>query len=393
MKDEHYLPYAQQHISKDDKEAVQRALSQSYITRGPLVEAFEKGIANYCGAQYAVAFNSATSALMGAYHAADVGVSDRVITTPNSFVASIGPGIQRSATPVFVDIDRKTGNIDVEQVLLNVNRSQSKGKTVVVPVHFSGIPVDIQAIDAGITDYRTVIIEDAAHAIGSCYRDGSKVGSCQWSQMTVFSFHPAKTMTTGEGGVVTTNDKKLYYRLQAFRDNGRERDPECMSKPPAPGYYEIQFLSGNYNFTEMQAALGLSQLQRLELFIQRRKDLMQLYREKLSGFDHIRLFNVPHEQQIAYHLCVVQIDFSAYGTTREQMMKALHEMGIGTQVHYIPLYRHPFFTSVAGDISEYFPEMEGYYSQALSLPLYYHLRDEDVERVVSSLKQLLITPS
>lgn len=389
MTTEHYLPYAQQHISKEDIESVQRALSQPYITRGPLVEAFEKEIAQYCGAQYAVAFNSATSALMGAYHAADVGANDRVITTPNSFVASVGPGIQRSATPVFVDIDLKTGNLDLEQVGFNINSRQSKGKTIVVPVHFSGIPVDVQAIDADIRDYRTVIIEDAAHAIGSCYKDGSKVGCCQWSQMTVFSFHPAKTMTTGEGGMVTTNDPDLYHRLRMFRDNGKEKDAPYISQAPAPGYYEVQFLSGNYNFTEMQAALGLSQFQRLEAFIQRRQQLMQQYRDQLSSFAHLRLFDLPDEQQIAYHLCVVQIDFAAYHTTREAVMEALHGMGIGTQVHYIPLYRHPFFKNLAGDISEYFPKMEQYYSQALSLPLYYHLRDEDIERVVSGLKKVL----
>lgn len=386
---EHYLPYAQQHISKEDIESVQRALSQPYITRGPLVEAFEKEIAQYCGAQYAVAFNSATSALMGAYHAADVGVNDRVITTPNSFVASIGPGIQRSATPIFVDIDRKTGNLDLEQVMLNVNRLQSKGKTIVVPVHFSGIPVDVQAIDAGISNYRTIIIEDAAHAIGSCYRDGSKVGSCQWSQMTVFSFHPAKTMTTGEGGMVTTNDPDLYHQLRVFRDNGKEKDAPYISQPAAPGYYEVQFLSGNYNFTEMQAALGLSQFQRLEAFVQRRQKLMELYRDQLASLAHVQLFDASHEHLIAYHLCVVQIDFAAYKTTREKVMEALHGMGIGTQIHYIPLYRHPFFKNLAGDLSEYFPEMEAYYSKALSLPLYYHLRDEDVERVVSGLKKAL----
>jgi UDP-4-amino-4,6-dideoxy-L-N-acetyl-beta-L-altrosamine transaminase len=272
---------------------------------------------------------------------------------------------------------------------LNVNHPQSNGKTIVVPVHFSGIPVDVQAIEAAVSDYRTVIIEDAAHAIGSCYKDGSKVGSCQWSQMAVFSFHPAKTMTTGEGGMVTTNDPELYHRLRIFRDNGKEKDAPYISQPAAPGYYEVQFLSGNYNFTEMQAALGLSQFQRLEAFIQRRQQLMQLYRDQLSAFAHVRLFDVPHEHPIAYHLCVAQIDFAAYGKTREAVMAALHERGIGTQVHYIPLYRHPFFKELAGDISEYFPEMETYYAQALSLPLYYHLKDEDVERVVSTLKRVL----
>lgn len=389
MSKDKYLPYAQQNISQEDLDAVQHALSQSIITRGPLVETFENEMANYCGAQYAVAFNSGTAALMAAYYAADIGPNDRVITTPNSFVATIGPGIQRLATPVFVDIDRNTGNLNLEHVALNVNRSQSKGKTAVVPVHFSGIPVDVETIDASITDYRTVIIEDAAHAIGSRYKDGSKVGSCLHSQMTAFSFHPAKTMTTTEGGLVTTNDQDLYHRLQLYRSNGIERDPFYLDEQPAPGYYEVKFLSGNYNFTELQAALGLSQLKRLDAFVEKRKKLMDLYRSKLGSFEHVRLFSPSEDLSIAYHLCVAQINFDAYKTTRTAVMEELHLMGIGTQVHYIPLYRHPFFARATGDISAYFPEMENYYAQALTLPLYYDLNEENVERVVESLKKVL----
>lgn len=386
---ENYIPYAQQSISKEDIQAVQASLSHPMITRGPLVETFEKEIASYCDAKYAVAFNSGTSALMAAYYAADVGPNDRVITTPNSFVATIGPGIQRQATPIFVDIDRNTGNFNLDHVAFNINKPQSKGKTVVVPVHFSGIPVDIEALDASIADYRTVIIEDAAHALGSCYKDGSKVGSCPWSQMTVFSFHPAKTMTTAEGGMVTTNDPNLHHRLQQYRTNGIERNPAYLHQSAAPGYYEVQFLSGNYHFTDMQAALGISQLKRLDSFVEKRKKLTDLYREKLADIEHLRLLSPSQKLKIGYHLCVVQIDFNAYRTTRTAVMEALHHMGIGTQVHYIPLYRHPFFTKSAGDISDYFPEMEAYYSQALSLPLYYDLSEQDVERVIDRLKSTL----
>ena len=244
--------------------------------------------------------------------------------------------------------------------------------------------MDIQALDATISDYRTLIIEDAAHAIGSCYKDGTKVGSCAWSQMTIFSFHPAKTMTTGEGGMVTTNDPELYHRLQGYRNNGIEKNPHYLNESPYPGYYEVNFLSGNYNLTDMQAALGLSQFKRLDLFIEKRKELMQLYRSKLASFEHLRLFSPSEDLSIAYHLCVAQINFKAYKTTRKAVMEELHKMGIGTQVHYIPLYRHPFFTKSAGDISEYFPEMETYYSQALSLPLYYDLNEEDIDKVVLS---------
>lgn len=389
MPEDHFLPYAKQHISNEDIESVKSALSQAIITRGPLVEAFEKEMADFCGAQYAVAFNNASAALTAAYLAANVGPNDRVVTTPNSFVASISPAIEHSATPIFVDIDRNTGNLNLEHALLNINQPQSKGKTIVVPVHFSGIPVDIQALDGRISNHQTVIIEDAAHAIGSCYKDGTRIGACTWSHMTVFSFHPAKTMTTGEGGLVTTNDPKLYQQLKCARGNGIERDPHHLSHHPYPGYYEVKFLSGNYNFTEMQAALGSSQLKQLPKFIEKRQQLMDLYRSKLSSFEHVRLFSPPSKETIAYHLCVVQIDFAAYKTTRKAVMDALYGMGIGTQLHYIPLYRHPFFTQRAGDISDYFPEMEAYYAQGLSIPLYYDLTEEDVDRVVSSLKKAL----
>jgi UDP-4-amino-4,6-dideoxy-L-N-acetyl-beta-L-altrosamine transaminase len=386
-----FIPYALQSISKEDIESVQHALSQPIITRGPLVETFEKEVAAYCEAQYAVAFNSGTAALMAAYFAAEAGPHDRVITSPNSFIATIGPGIQLGATPIFIDIDRKTGNMNLEQTILNVNHPQSKGKTIVVPVHFGGIAFDVQSLDAVIANHRTLVIEDAAHAIGSCYKDGSKVGSCQWSQMTIFSFHPAKTMTTGEGGIVTTNDPNLCERLKLYRANGLEKE-KCRESGPFPGYYEVECLSGNYHFNEMQAALGLSQLKRLEQFVEKRKRLIDTYRKQLESFEHVKLMCPAEDLGVAYHLCVAQIDFAAYQTTRKAVMEQLHEAGIGTQVHYIPLYRHPFFTKRAGDISEYFPEMEAYYAQALSLPLYYDLTEDDVNKVVESLRKAFGRP-
>lgn len=384
-----FLPYAKQSVSPEDIEAVTHALSQPAITRGPLVTEFENAIANYCGAKYAVAFNNATAALMAAYDAAETGPNDTIVTTPNSFVASVGPGIQRQATPVFVDIDRKTGNLNLSQLLLNINRENSRGKTIVTPVHFAGIPVDMQAIDAALSDYRTIIIEDAAHAIGSHYKDGTKVGSCRWSHMTVFSFHPAKTLTTGEGGMVMTNDDRLYHRLRLYRNNGIENDPARLDNEAYPGYYEVNFLSGNFNFTDIQAALGLSQLKRLDQFIAKRQSLMNRYHENLDGAKHIQLFSPQQELAVAYHLCVAQIDFSAYKITKKEVMEKLKQQGIGTQVHYIPLYRHPFFIHRNGEINEYFPEMEKYYADALTLPLYYDLTEEDVDRVVSTLLNIL----
>jgi UDP-4-amino-4,6-dideoxy-N-acetyl-beta-L-altrosamine transaminase len=389
MSEQSFLPYAKQSLSAEDIEAVASALASPIITRGPLVEAFERAVADYCGAKHAVAFNSGTAALMASYFAADVGPYDTVVTTPNTFVASVGAAMERMARPLFIDIDRATGNMQLEQLLLNIDQPSSKGKTVIVPVHFAGIPVDMQAIDAAIADYRTVVIEDAAHALGSCYKDGSRVGSCMWSQMTVFSFHPAKTITTGEGGMVTTNDDELCRLLKLYRNNGIVHDPRFMTHVERPGYYEVATLTGNYNVTEMQAALGLSQFKRLDTFIERRKALMALYREQLAGIESIRLLTPDEALSVAYHLCVVQIDFAALKKDKAKVMEALAQEGIGTQVHYIPLYRHPFFTEQSGDISDYFPEMETYYAQALSLPLYFDLRTEDVARVVAALKKIL----
>lgn len=383
-----FLPYAQQHISSEDINAVTKALTQPIITRGQLVDAFENRIADYCGAKYGVAFNSGSTALLAAYFAADLGHADRIVTTSNSFIASIGSGVQFSATPVFLDIDRDTGNLDLNQLQHNINQPSLRSKTVIVPVHFAGIPVDMEAVDGIISDSRTIIIEDAAHAIGSRYKDGQRVGCCAWSHMTVFSFHPAKTITTGEGGMVTTNDPELYHRLQLFRNNGIVREPELLKRNPGPWHYEVVALTSNYNFTEFQAALGLSQLERIDDFVSKRQALMRLYKQKLAAFEHIRLM-APENLFIAPHLCVVQIDFEAYKTNRSDVMFGLKDRGIGTQLHYIPLYRHPVFADKMGDVSEYFPQMEAYYEQALSLPLYFDLSEEDVETVVKNLKEVL----
>ncbi len=390
MSAEKFLPYAHQSIEQADIDEVAQSLSSDLITRGPKVEAFEKKVANYCGAKHGIAFCNASAALMAAYQAAKISPSDRILTTPNTFIASVGPGIQRQATPVFLDIERTTGNLNLEQLKYNLELPSSRGRTFIVPVHFAGIPVNMRAIDKMIHDPNTIVIEDAAHALGSEYPNGgSKVGSCEWSHMTIFSFHPAKTITTGEGGMVTTNDDELCHRLRLCRNNGIERDPQFLLGEATPWYYEVMELTSNFNFTEMQGALGLSQMKRLDQFAGKRKRLMSAYREKLSSLEHIKMFDPAYDAHSTYHLCVVQIDFKAYRTTRTEVMNALKEKGIGTQVHYIPIYRFPFLSLKQPGLEAFFPEMETYYEQALSLPFYYDLTLEDVERVVNSLKQIL----
>lgn len=384
-----YIPYARQNINDADLAEVTTALQGPAITRGAYVDNFEKAVADYCGARYAVAFNSGSTALLAAFHAAQVKTGDRLITTPNTFVSSVGSGVLQGATPVFVDIDRQTGNINLEHVGYSLEKPSSRGKNIIVPVHFAGIAVNMQRLDGLIKSPDVMVIEDGCHALGSSYEDGQKVGSCAYSHMTIFSFHPAKTITTGEGGMVTTNDLSLYKRLRLYRNNGIERDLQYLTQAPLLGHYAIEELSSNYNFTDFQAALGLSQFARLETFVQHRRELVSAYRKRLKGKPHIKLFTDEFDQKTAFHLFVVQIDFAACRTNRTDVMQKLHKFGIGSQLHYIPVYRLEYFQKQCGDISSFFPEMETYYQQALTLPLYYGMRVADIDHIVRTLCRVL----
>lgn len=383
MTKERFIPYGRHSINSADTEACLKALQSDIISRGPLVDEFEKTVAQYCGARYGVAFNSGTSALQAAYFAADVSKFDRLFTSPNTFVATVIGGINHGAIPTFIDIDRTTGNIDLNQLEYNLNQPSSRGRDIIVPVHFAGIPVNMEQVSSLISNSETIVIEDAAHALGSYYNNGEKVGSCFWSDMTVFSFHPNKNITTGEGGMVMTNDEDFYDRLRLFRNNGIER---TISNP---WFYEVQEITGNYNFTEFQAALGLSQLQRLESMVAKRRALTARYRKNLRDKPYSILLDATYDKQTAYHLFVVQINFQKFGINRQFVMEQLLNSGIGTQVHYIPLYRHPFISRKTGDISEYFPQMESYYSQTLSLPLHYEMEESDVDMITEKLFAIL----
>jgi UDP-4-amino-4,6-dideoxy-N-acetyl-beta-L-altrosamine transaminase len=393
MAQPHFLPYAKQMITSEDIEEVINVLKSDEITRGPQVEAFEQAVATYCDAKFGVAFSNGTTALYAACHAAKVGPFDRLITTPNTFIATAGAGMQYRATPVFIDIDRNTGNLDLEQLSYNMEYFSTRGKNVLIPVHFSGIPVDMEKLVQMIKETNTVVIEDAAHALGSRYSNGKKVGCCENSNMTIFSFHPSKHITTGEGGMVMTNDEELYHLLKRYRNNGIEKHSPYLKHQEANlGYYEVQEITGNFNFTDIQAALGLSQLKRLEQMVLRRRELVQAYRDRLQGMVGIRLFTEAFDSLTAFHLFVVQIDFSRFGVSRSEVMTKLADNGIGTQIHYIPLYRHPIISRKSGDLSEFFPHMEAYYAESLSLPLYYGLSMTDVDRIVETLKKVIRYP-
>lgn len=378
-----FIPYTKQTITNEDIDSTKEVLSRTLITRGEITENFERAIADYTGSKYAVSFNSGTTALQAACYAGKVSSHDECLTTPNSFVASTGCAVSFGATPVFLDIDRKTGNLDLKNIQFNLEKKKSRGKTVIIPVHFAGIPVDMEKMERMIQDPNTLIIEDAAHALGSSYKNGMKVGSCEYSQMTIFSFHPAKQIAAGEGGMVMTNDEELYNRLKLYRNNGIVRDEQN------PSHYDIIDITGNFHLTEFQAALGLSQFRRIDQIVEKRKQLIKAYRKLLKNMPHIQMFTSEFDEHVSFHLAVVQIKFEAFRTTREQVMQKLKDKGIGTQYHYIPIYRHSYFSKTMGDVSEYFPEMEGYYKEGLSLPLYTDLTLEQVEYVVKSLKEIL----
>lgn len=384
-----FLPYAKQSIQEEDIQAVAKSLKEEWITRGPLVQHFEEAIALYCQVPYAVAFNSGTAALMAAYFAARLTTSDCVISTPNTFIATVGAPLSLGIRPRWVDINRSTGSFDLDQLTHHFDFQSSRGRLFIVPVHFSGLALDMAQLDQYIKHPDAIVIEDAAHALGSFYPSGQKVGSCAFSHMTIFSFHPAKILTTGEGGIVTTHDPELFHRLQLFRNNGIERSAPYLIQPANAGYYEVHAITGNFNFTSFQAALGLSQLRRIDDFIAKRGQLVKQYRHRLREIPNLTLFTNKQDSHTAFHLFVVQIDFKAYRISREEIMQALNEKGIGSQVHYIPLYHHPIFHSDLETEKLKYPNTEIYYQQALSLPLYVDLNESDVNRICDELIAIL----
>lgn len=385
MNKNRFIPYARQSISQQDIDEVVVALQSDLITRGPKVLAFEQAIADYCGAKYAVCMTSGTTALFGAFQAANVSASDRFLTTPNSFVATTTAGMRLGARPYFIDLEECSGNMSLDKLAEALVDTPSRGRFVIAPVHFAGIALDMKRLDSMLKTPDVVVIEDAAHAIGSHYPSGEKVGSCAYSQMTIFSFHAIKTITSAEGGCVTTNDEGLYHKLKRFRDSGIEREAAFMHGQYEPWYYEVQELSGNFHMTEMQAALGLSQLQRIEENSKKRKEIVSWYRTYLKDAKQICLFDSKFDSQSVCHLMVVQIDFEKCKTTRTKVMQNLRDVGIGSQYHYIPIYRHPLLQRLYGEQESQFPEMERYYKAALSIPLYADLEEDDVKKVCEEL--------
>jgi dTDP-4-amino-4,6-dideoxygalactose transaminase len=407
------IPYGRQDISQSDIDSVVEVLRSDFLTQGPMVPRFERAVAQYCSAQHAVAVNSATSALHIACLALGVGPGDWVWTSPNTFVASANCALYSGAGVDFVDIDCHTYNMSVERLEEKLSYAKKKGclPKVLIPVHFAGQPCDMSTIYALSKDYGFRILEDASHAIGARYAttngdrspdadllapkisrqdtDKSTVGSCAYSDITVFSFHPVKIITSGEGGMVTTNDETLAARMRRLRSHGITSDEALMQKRPKEeiwNYQQIE-LGFNYRMTDIQAALGLSQLTRLDEFVRCRHKIAKRYNERLEKFPLI----IPVQAKgiySSYHLYPIRIEEYRCKRSQRKVFDALREKGVAANLHYIPVYRHPYYEAL-GFRAGKCPEAERFYSEAVSLPIYCGLESDVQDSVIGALVEIL----
>lgn len=379
------IPYGRQSISKEDLLAVVAVLESDWLTQGPAIESFEQAVADYCGATYAVAVTSATSALHAACLAAGLGPGDTLWTSPNTFVASANCALFCGASVDFVDIDPRSYNMSVDALERKLALAATAGHLpkVVIPVHFSGQSCEMDRIAALSEKYSFTVIEDASHAIGGRYR-ATRIGSCAFSSMTVFSFHPVKIITTGEGGMVLTNDSSLHDSIVRLRSHGITRDPSLMTEEAhGPWYYQQIELGFNYRMTDMQAALGLSQMSRLDSFVARRHELAARYDEALADLP----LTVPWRHQdgySAFHLYVVRIDESRTTASRRHLFEVLRNANIGVNVHYIPVHTQPYYQQ-RGFAAGMYPVAEHYYAGAISLPMFAAMTERQQDRVISAL--------
>jgi len=385
-----YIPYGRQWVTKTDIKNVVRILKSDWLTQGPFIEQFESAVAKYCGAKYAVAVSSGTAALHIACLAAGLGKDDLLWTSPNTFVASANCALYCRAKPGFVDIDFHTYNINVSA--LECKLADAEGKRylpkVVIPVHFAGQSCEMEKICQLSKKYNFVIIEDACHAIGGSYK-GGKIGSCKFSDMTVFSFHPVKIITTGEGGMVLTNNKDFYQKLILLRTHGITKDVSFMEgESEGDWYYQQIELGVNYRMTDIQAALGLSQLRRIDKFVIRRRELAHRYNKLLSDLPLTLPWQHP-DTYSAFHLYVIRLKLDETQKTRREVFEALRQLKIGVNVHYIPVHIHPYYRKLGFSYGQ-FPEAEKYYEEAITLPLYPAMSEKELDYVISMLRKVLV---
>jgi len=381
------IPYGRQDISESDIQAVIEVLKSDFLTQGPIVPAFEKAVSDYCNANHAFAVNSATSALHIACLALGVGKGDLVWTSPITFVASANCALYCGADVDFVDIDAASYNMSVsflEEKLIHAEKTGRLPK-VVIPVHLAGQSCEMDKIHALGQKYGFRIIEDASHAIGGNYRN-KKIGSCQYSDITVFSFHPVKIITTGEGGMCLTNDPQLAISLNRYRSHGIVRHPSEMTHvPDGPWYYQQIELGYNYRMTDIQAALGLSQMKRLDEFVAVRHDIAARYNELLQE-DWLELPWQHPDSYSALHLYIIRVKKNKRGISHRQLFEKLRNAGILVNLHYIPVFKHPYYEAIGFNADSY-PQAESYYSEAISIPMFASLTEEEQQFVADIIKR------
>ncbi len=383
------IPYGRQDITDADIAAVVAVLRSDWLTQGPAVPRFEGTVARYCGAQHAIAVNSATSALHIACLALGLGPGDRLWTSPITFVASANCGLYCGAKVDFVDIDPRTYNLCPQALERKLVVAESEGRLpkVVVPVHLCGQSCDMQAIHALSRRFGFRIVEDASHAIGGRYQ-GEPVGNCRYSDITVFSFHPVKIITTAEGGMVLTNDAALANRMALLRSHGITRDPAQMThEPDGAWYYQQIELGFNYRMTELQAALGVSQMVRIDDYVRRRHALAERYDVRLAGLP----VTLPWQHPDSYsglHLYVIRLQPERIGKSHREVFELLRSRGIGVNLHYIPVHTQPYYQRMGFHAGDY-PEAERYYAEAISLPMYPTMTEAQQDQVVAALAEAL----
>jgi UDP-4-amino-4,6-dideoxy-N-acetyl-beta-L-altrosamine transaminase len=384
-----YIPYGRQDINADDIQSVIEVLQSDWLTQGSAVNRFEQAVADYCGVKYAIAVSSATAALHIACLAVGLGEQDYLWTSPNTFVASANCGLYCGAKVDFVDIDPRTYNLSIDQLEQKLAKAAHLGclPKVLVPVHFAGQSCEMDKIAALSQQYGFKVIEDASHAIGGKYQ-GKAIGCCEFSDLAVFSFHPVKIITTGEGGMVLTNREDLYEKLIRLRSHGITRNPDLMQgESHGSWYYQQLELGFNYRMTDIQAALGVSQMQRLDEFVTRRRFLAQRYDHLLQDLPLTLPLQHP-ETNSSWHLYVIRLNLGKLNKTHRQVFEELRQAGIGVNLHYIPVHMHPYYQNIGFKQGD-FLESENYYQEAISIPMYYGLSKEDQNRVIVNLQAVL----
>ncbi|MCY9160403.1 UDP-4-amino-4,6-dideoxy-N-acetyl-beta-L-altrosamine transaminase [Bacillus atrophaeus] len=376
-----YLPYGRQSLDEDDIQSVVDVLRGDYLTTGPTIGLFEEKVADYVGSRYAVAFSNGTAALHAACFAAGISQGDEVITTPLTFAASANCILYMGAKPVFADINPLTYNIDPD----SIEKLITPKTKAIIPVDFTGQPVNHDQIQKIAKANNLVVIEDAAHALGASYK-GETIGSI--SDMTMFSFHPVKHITTGEGGMITTNNREYYEKLLQFRSHGITRDPKKLSQHHGSWYYEMHFLGFNYRMTDIQASLGISQLQKLDDFIEKRRYLARTYNEKLKAISYIHLPIQDAASTSSWHLYVIDLKLDSLKGNRDDIFNAMQKENIGVNVHYIPVYLHPYYQRL-GYQEGLCPNAEKLYKGMITLPLFQSMNGKDADDVIKALKKVV----